>query len=346
MQDPEAAGKRPPTRRSIVRWAIGLLVTAVGLYVVWPALLSVFSAAPRLRDLSPLWFVVMAGGEAASFAGYWVLLKLAITCRGWGIIITAQVAGNAFSRIVPGGLASGGALSLGMFTGAGVSGGRAATGLAGAQLISTATLVALPLLSLPAIIAGLPVARELEAVALIGAGIFALTAIAGVALFALDRPLLLAGRLCEGVQRRLRRPPKRGFPERLLEERDEIRDALGRRWWIAVPAAAGNWLLDFLVLWAALEATGSAPHASLALLAYVVASVLGMIPVTPGGLGFVEAGLTGTLVLAGVPAEQAVLATLAYRVVAYWIHLPLGLLAYWVYEWRYRGKRLGRAGDG
>jgi uncharacterized membrane protein YbhN (UPF0104 family) len=337
----ESAGERSTVRRRIVRWALVLLVAGIGLYLVWPALLSVFTAAPRLRNLSALWLLVMVGGEAASFACYWVLLKLAIACKGWGVIITAQVAGNAFSRIVPGGLASGGALSLGMLKGAGVSAGRAATGLAGAQLISTATLVALPLISLPAIIAGLPVARPLEAVALIGAGIFVLTIIAGAALFSFDRPLLLAGRLFEGARRRLHRPPTEGFPEHLLSERDEIRKALGRGWWIAFPAAAGNWLLDFLVLWAALEATGSVPHASVVLLAYVVASVLGMIPVTPGGLGFVEAGLTGALVLAGVSAQQAVLATLAYRVVAYWIHLPLGLLAYWVFEWRYRGKSLG-----
>jgi uncharacterized protein (TIRG00374 family) len=55
--------------------------------------------------------------------------------------------------------------------------------------------------------------------------------------------------------------------------------------------------------------------------------VLGMIPITPGGLGFVEAGLTATLTLAGVSASDAVLATLAYRLVSYWLPLPAGLLA-------------------
>ena len=49
------------------------------------------------------------------------------------------------------------------------------------------------------------------------------------------------------------------------------------------------------------------------LLAYVVAAFLGMIPITPGGLGFVEAGLVGTLSLAGIGTDQALLATLVYR---------------------------------
>src|SRR5262245_54788889 len=79
---------------------------------------------------------------------------------------------------------------------------------------------------------------------------------------------------------------------------------------------------------------------SLVLLAYVVAAVPGMIPITPGGLGFVEAGLTATLVLAGVPAGTAAIATLAYRLVSYWLPLPAGLLAYGLYRRRYGGRPL------
>jgi uncharacterized protein (TIRG00374 family) len=50
------------------------------------------------------------------------------------------------------------------------------------------------------------------------------------------------------------------------------------------------------------------------------------VPVTPGGLGFVEAGLTATLTLAGVPPGTAVVATFAYRLFSYWLQLPLGLV--------------------
>ena len=60
--------------------------------------------------------------------------------------------------------------------------------------------------------------------------------------------------------------------------------------------------------------------------------------VTPGGLGFVEAGLTATLALAGVKTGDAVLATLAYRLFSYWVPLPLGLVAAAVHRRRY-GRR-------
>ncbi len=62
--------------------------------------------------------------------------------------------------------------------------------------------------------------------------------------------------------------------------------------------------------------------------------MLAQVPVTPGGLGFVEAGLTATLALAGVGASDAILATLAYRLFSYWLPLPVGLAAYTLHRRR------------
>ena len=64
------------------------------------------------------------------------------------------------------------------------------------------------------------------------------------------------------------------------------------------------------------------------LVAYVVSLALGMVPVTPGGLGFVETGLTTLLVLAGADTDQAVVGTLLYRLASFWIPIPLGALAW------------------
>jgi uncharacterized protein (TIRG00374 family) len=60
-----------------------------------------------------------------------------------------------------------------------------------------------------------------------------------------------------------------------------------------------------------------------------------MIPITPGGLGIVEASLSGFLVLAGVDSGAAVLATLAYRLASYWLPLLAGPVAYAAFKRRY-----------
>jgi len=101
---------------------------------------------------------------------------------------------------------------------------------------------------------------------------------------------------------------------------------VGSHWWQALLAAAGKWVFDYLTLVFALAAVGARPNVALVLVAYSAATLLGQIPLTPGGLGVVEAGLTGTLALIGVNGGAAVLATLAYRLFNYWLYLPAGLI--------------------
>ena len=93
-----------------------------------------------------------------------------------------------------------------------------------------------------------------------------------------------------------------------------------------------NWTLDYMVLMTALIAVGAKPRASLVLVAFAGAAVLGMIPLTPGGLGFVEVGLTAMLIAAGIPGPDATLATLAYRLFQFWLPIPAGAVAYVLFK--------------
>ena len=315
-----------------------LLVALVALYILWPALAEVFSSAPRLLTLNPVWFAVMLGLEIGSFVCIWALQRMAIRTDRWFGIATAQLGGNAVSRVVPGGAAAGGAVQFHMLTVIGIDGARVGTGLTAVSLISTGTLLALPVLSLPAMLAGRPVDSGLKQAALLGGVVFVIAFVAGWILVTRDGTLRRVGGWIQSVVNRVRRrqPPLRGLPETLLAERTEIVHTLGRRWWQALLLSLGNWLLDYFALLAALTAVGTKPRPSLVLLAYVGSMVLAMIPITPGGLGFVEAGLTAMLALAGVQAADAVLATLAYRLVSFWMPLPIGAVAVWLYRRRYR----------
>ena len=309
-----------------------LAVALISLYILWPGLLKLFSAWPQLLTINPVWIVVMIAAEGASFACQWALVRIAIGTSRWLPIATAQLAGNAFSRIVPGGAAAGGALQYRMLTQSGFEPTRVGTALTASSLISTATIFALPMLALPAILLGTPVASGLAQATWLGAGAFVLFVALGTALLLRDRPLILLGRLLQWAIAKLRRRHDiEDLPERLVRQRNDIRRDLGADWWRALLAAAGNWGLDYLALLAALTAVGARPRPSLVLLAYVTSVVLGMIPITPGGLGFVEAGLTATLALAGVSAPDAVLATLAYRLVSYWLPTLIGPIAYWLH---------------
>ena len=94
-------------------------------------------------------------------------------------------------------------------------------------------------------------------------------------------------------------------------------------------------MLDYAALLCSLQAVGAQPRPSLVILAYTSGKLLALIPLTPGGLGFVEAGLVGTLTLAGVAPGDALLATLTYRLVSYWLPIPAGAVAYGAFRRRF-----------
>lgn len=318
-----------PVARSVLRRVLLLAVSALGLYVVFPSLVETFSSFPELARIHPAWLAAMVALEVGAFVANWALLRLALRGAGWFRVATTQLASNAVSRILPGGAATGGAVQYAWLVRSGLDGGVVASGLTAASLISTGVVLALPVFALPAIIGGAPVDRGLQRAAWLGLGAFALTAAVVAVLLSTQRPLAWVGRQAQRVANLVRRrtPDITDLPERLLAERDEIRSVFGRRWLLALTTALANRLLDYLALLAALVAVGATPRPSLVLLAYAGSVVLGMIPITPGGLGFVEAGLAAMLTLAGIPAAQATVATLGYRLVSYWLPLPAGAVA-------------------
>ncbi len=318
-----------PVARSVLRRVLLLAVSAIGLYVVFPNIVETFSSFPELARIHPAWLAAMVALEAGAFVANWALLRLALRGAGWFRVGTTQLASNAVSRILPGGAATGGAVQYAWLERSGQDGAVVASGLTAASLISTGVVLALPVFALPAIVGGAPVDRGLQRAAWLGLGAFALTAAVVAVLLSTERPLAWVGRQVQRIANLVprRKPDITGLPERLLAERDEIRSVFGRRWLLAVTTALANRLLDYLALLAALVAVGATPRPSLVLLAYAGSVVLGMIPITPGGLGFVEAGLAAMLTLAGIPAAQATVATLAYRLVSYWLPLLAGAVA-------------------
>ena len=116
-----------------------------------------------------------------------------------------------------------------------------------------------------------------------------------------------------------KRPPLTNLDKTLVDQRNLIRGVLGEQWVQAVLLSAGRLALDYLCLLAALRATGSHPRPSLILVAYAVAGIVGMIPITPGGLGIVEASLTGLLVLAGVSSSSRCACHAHVPACLYWV---------------------------
>ena len=164
------------------------------------------------------------------------------------------------------------AMQTNMLTAAGIDAPRAATALTGQSVLSTAALVAMPVFSIPFIIAGTQIPSRLLSAVWIGIPVFLLTMAIGVAVFVFDAPLFWLGRV---IARDRSRSFGRGtvpdpeLGDRLLQSRDAIRDEVGPRWGIAVGASVLRWFFEYGVIIATLYGLDVQPDPALTLLAFV-----------------------------------------------------------------------------
>jgi uncharacterized protein (TIRG00374 family) len=330
-----------PPKGGWKKTVIWLAITCVSLYLVFPSVVQTLGSWRQITRFSIYALLGMAALQVASQFCLWALQRVALRARRWRPVIASQLAGNALSKIAPGGGAMGAALQYKLLVQAGLPTGSTVGALTAVNLLVFAVVLALPVLAIPALLRG-SVDRGLLQTAIAGIVFFAVASGVGAVLLSTDRPLAWVGRAVQNVRNKLRpkAEPLHEFPTRLLHERDRILQTLGPRWKRALLATVGRWMFDYGTLLAALAAIGSHPRPGLVLLAFCGAQVLAQIPVTPGGLGFVEAGLTAMLVLAGVSTGAAVLATFAYRLFSYWLPLPIGLVAY---GWHMRAVRTSPA---
>jgi uncharacterized membrane protein YbhN (UPF0104 family) len=92
---------------------------------------------------------------------------------------------------------------------------------------------------------------------------------------------------------------------------------------LVLGGALGYWAFDNAVLWATFEAFGADVPLTVILLGYLIGQLGGLLPI-PGGIGGIDGGLIGTLIVFGAPAAATAAAVLAYRVILFWLPLLLG----------------------
>ena len=107
---------------------------------------------------------------------------------------------------------------------------------------------------------------------------------------------------------------------------------------VLLVGAIGYWAWDNAVLWATYHAVGAAPAVPIILMGYLIGQLGGLLPI-PGGVGGIDGGLIGTLVVYGAPPAATTAAVLAYRLILFWVPLLLGAVAFWTLR-----RRLARSG--
>jgi uncharacterized protein (TIRG00374 family) len=296
-------------------------------------LLPELSGARRaLNQIARVNVVYLGAGvllEAAALGAYAELTRTVLPSHALkrSRLLRIDLSSLAVSHVVPGGTAPGTGVAFRLLTDAGVTGADAGFALA---MQGVGSAVVLNVLFGLALLVSLFIHgfNPLYGVAA-GAGVLLMAAFAGAVV------LLLRGRRrAIDIMRRLadRLPFLDGDKvARVVEDiANRLQTLVGQPVLLrrAVTWAAANWILDAACLWVFIAAFGRLVSPIDLLVAYGLANVLAVIPITPSGLGVIEGILIPTLVGFGVPKTQAIVAVLGYRVVNFWLPIPVGGISY------------------
>src|ERR1700691_4861832 len=251
--------------------------------------------------------------------------------------LRVDMAGFWISHVGPGGTAPAGALAYRIFNELGVpkdtnAFGLAAQGAGSAVVLNLIFWLAL-VISIP--LNGFDPAYGFAALL----GVFLLLAFFGTILL-ITRGQRRADEWLRIIARRVPSVNPDAISALLRKVADRITLLINNRrtlWW-AFTWAALNWILDATCLWVFLWSFGSVVSPVDLLVAYGLANVLAAIPITPAGLGVVEAVLISSFVGFGVPHSEAILAVIGYRLVNFWLPIPVGGAFYASLQWRRPGE--------
>ncbi len=307
-----------------------LIFAAVLHFLVLPQIGGTRRALGLVADLDPVLLVAAVLLEALALAAYGQLSRslLPVDQRPdlWHMyrIVLSSLAVN---HVVPGGAAAGGVLQYRLLTRVGVTPAHASFAMAAQSLGSAVVLNVLLWIGLVVSIPTTGFNPLYATAAAVGA---ALLGLCGAAVLALTRGRDTTVRL---LTRLACRVPKLD-PDRVTAAFESAASRVTaftadpRLALTAIGWAAANWVLDIAVLWLFLAAFGyRAPVAGI-LVAYGLANVLAAVPLSPGGLGIIEATLIVSLVGFGAPRATASLGVATYRLVQFWVPIPLGAAAW------------------
>lgn len=307
-----------------------VLLGAVVYFFVLPLIPGFRQAVQDLNKIDPYLLGVGVGLQGLSLLAYTSLTKVALGHEGHRIsllrLFRIQLSTKALGNIVPGGSAASSALGYRLITMSGIPGPDAAFALATAGIGSAVVLNFVLWFGLLVSIPTRGVNAIYGTAALVGV---ILMAFAAFVIFGLVEGQGRSERLVRTLARRLRFDEDHaaevlshlgGRLENLYADKALLRRVLG---W-----ALANWLLDALSLWVFLRAFGGNIGFDGLLVAFGIANVFSVIPITPGGLGIVEGIYIPTLVGFGLMTRTATVGVLSYRVAQYWLPILVGWLCY------------------
>ncbi len=345
------------TTRRLVQTVIVVLLLLGCIYFLFPKLVGLGDALSRLDDADPLWIGIAIGFNVLAYATYIALFKAvvggdALRLR-WVETYEINMAGVAATLLFSAGGAGGIAITYWALRKAGMGRRDVARRMVAFITLHYAfyplALIVFGILLRTGVLNG----KDSVELTIIPAAVAGLLLVGGV-LIALIPP---------DLERRLSPYAHSEWARSFLKSAAKVPATVGEgfrfaiglfahpsRGGLAVLGAAGFWAASIGVLWASFHAFGVHVPLAVVVQGFFLGMVANLFPLAPAGVGAVDAGMIGAFVLFGIPETTVFPAILVFRLVAFWMPIPPGIIAFFqlrktVQRWEAEGLPVNRGGN-
>jgi uncharacterized protein (TIRG00374 family) len=345
------------TTRRLVQTMLVVLLLLVSIYFLFPKLAGLSGGLSRLDEADPLWIVVAIGFNVVAYATYIALFKAvvggdALRLR-WVETYEINMSGVAATLLFSAGGAGGIAITYWALRKAGMGRRDSARRMVAFITLHYAfyplALIVFGILLRTGVLNG----KDSVELTIVPAAVAGLLIVVGI----------LVALIPADVERRLSPFAHGERAQAFLHTAAKVPATLGEgfrfalglfahpsRGGLAVLGAAGFWAASIGVLWASFHAFGVHVPLAVVVQGFFLGMVANLFPLAPAGVGAVDAGMIGAFVLFGIPEDTVFPAILVFRLVAFWMPIPPGIIAFFqlrktVHRWETEGLPVTRGGN-
>ena len=342
------------TPRRVIQTVLVVFAVLIGIYFLFPKLVGLGDALSKLGDAEPVWIAVAIGFNVVAFATYIALFKAVVGGDAlrltWIETYEINMAGLAATLLFSAAGAGGIVLTYWALRKAGMGRRDVARRMVAFLTLHYAfypiALIVFGVLLRTGVLNG----KASVELTIVPAGVAGVLLAIGV-LIALI-PADLGRRIAPFARGERGRAIAGGVAKVPATLGEGFRFALGlfahpSRGGLAVIGAAGFWAANIGILWASFHAFGVHVPLAVVVQGFFLGMVANLFPFAPAGVGAVDAGMIGAFVLFGLPEGTVFPAILVYRLVAFWMPIPFGIVAFFqlrsrVQQWEEEGLPIER----
>jgi uncharacterized protein (TIRG00374 family) len=320
--------------KRLLQTAVVVLLIVVAIYLLLPSIVGLDDAIRRVQTASWIWVVVALTFNVLAFVSYVALFRGVVGEQvqlTWSEGYQITMAGLAATRLFSAGGAGGIVLTYWALRKAGMPRRTTATRMVAFLVLLYAvylvTIVVDGILLRTGVFNGPnPAGLTIVPAAIAGAGIVL---------------VLLVALVPGDLEKRMRAYTNdnrvgraiRGLATVPASVASGVRTAIAfvrepSRGGLALAGAIGFWAANIGILWASFHAFDVQVPLGVVVQGFFLGMVANLIPFVPGGVGAVDAGLIGAFVLFGYPGSEVFAAVLLYRLIAFWLPIPPGIVAF------------------